>query len=120
MVGTGGRQLLECEIASGTTHLGDLVYLSRLTLTADPDMYPFKWTRRQFPVRAAFALTINKAQGQTLRCVGIYLPNDCFAHGQLYVAASRVGHRQHLRFALQPDLDGAFRTKNVVYREVLT
>jgi len=33
-------------------------------------------------------MTINKAQGQTLQRVGIYLDTPCFSHGQLYVAAS--------------------------------
>ena len=33
---------------------------------------------RQFPVRVAFAMTINKAQGQTLQRVGVYLPQPCF------------------------------------------
>ena len=53
--------------------------------------------------RAAFAMTINKAQGQTLQRVGIYLDTPCFSHGQLYVAASRVGKRDRLRFALKAD-----------------
>jgi len=39
----------------------------------------------------AFAMTINKAQGQTLKMVGIFLPKLVFTHGQLYVAMSRIG-----------------------------
>ncbi|KAK1343257.1 hypothetical protein QTO34_016035 [Cnephaeus nilssonii] len=38
----------------------------------------------------AFAMTINKSQGQTLDRVGIFLPEPIFRHGQLYVAFSRV------------------------------
>ena len=71
-------------------------------------------------VRVGFALTINKAQGQTLKCVGVYLETPCFGHGQLYVAASRVGDPAHLCFAVNPDENGKFFTKNVVYREALT
>ena len=71
-------------------------------------------------MRVAFA-TINKAQGQTLQRVGVYLPQPCFAHGQLYVAASRVGLPEHLRFTVPRDEGtGTFRTRNVVYREALT
>ena len=36
-------------------------------------------------------MTINKAQGQTLEFLGIFLPAPCFGHGQLYVALSRCG-----------------------------
>ena len=65
--------------------------------------------------------TINKAQGQTLERVGIYLPDPCFTHGQLYVAASRVGLPTQLRFAVPCDeRTGTFRTRNIVFREILT
>jgi ATP-dependent exoDNAse (exonuclease V) alpha subunit len=42
---------------------------------------PFTLRRHQFPVRLAFAMTINKAQGQTLKMVGIFLPKPVFTHG---------------------------------------
>ena len=55
-------------------------------------------------------MTVNKAQGQTLKRVGVYLPDSCFTHGQLYVAASRVGLPAHLRFAVPWDEEtGSFR-----------
>jgi len=50
---------------------------------------PFVLSRKQFPVRLSFAITINKSQGQTIPNVGIYLPRHVFRHGQLYVALSR-------------------------------
>jgi len=55
----------------------------------------------------AFAITINKAQGLTLKRVGVYLKDDVFSHGQLYVALSRCGDQ------------GRVWIKNVMYKEVL-
>lgn len=56
-----------------------------------PSDAPIQFKRLQFPIRVAFAMTINKAQGQTFAICGLNLENPCFSHGQLYVACSRVG-----------------------------
>ena len=86
---------------------------------------PFKLKRRQFPgnfpVRLAFAMTINKAQGQTLQRMGLFLPSQVFSHDQLYVALSRVGSaEQPTVLALQQphEIPGAAFVKNVVFKEV--
>lgn len=113
-------RLLEAQIASAGEHQGDIVYIPRIQLSPEEGAFPWAWSRVQFPVRVGFALTINKAQGQTLKRVGIYLETECFGHGQLYVAASRVGDPAWLRFALDPNDAGEYRTKNVVYAEALT
>jgi len=83
--------------------------------------------RLQFPVRVAFAMTINKAQGQTFDRVGLYLRSPVFAHGQLYVALSRIRKFDDLRVLIKethgqgflPDGITGF-TKNVVFSEVFT
>ncbi|VDO50883.1 unnamed protein product [Onchocerca flexuosa] len=54
-----------------------------------PTDVPFQFKR--FPIRLAFAFTINKAQGQSLELCGVDLETDYFSRGQLYVACSRVG-----------------------------
>ena len=67
--------------------------------------------------------SISTVQGQTLKKVGVWLlGSPCFTHGQLYVAASRVGHPDDLHFAIMKPTkkeELPFLTKNVVYREVL-
>ena len=94
--------------------------IPRITLRPKDKEYPFEWTRRQFPVRIAFAMTINKSQGQTLQSVGVWLNEPCFAHGQLYVCMSRVGSPTSLKFAVrQVDNNPEHLTRNVVYKEVL-
>src|SRR5260370_36789975 len=42
----------------------------------------------------AFAMTVNKSQGQTVDHVGIDLRVPSFSHGQLYVGCSRTTTRQ--------------------------
>jgi ATP-dependent exoDNAse (exonuclease V) alpha subunit len=51
----------------------------------------------QFPVLLAFAVTINKSQGQTFDRVGILLEEPVFSHGQLYVAFSRATSREGVK-----------------------
>ena len=57
---------------------------------------------RQLPLRPAYALTIHKAQGMTLKSVVLDRGNrGCFAHGQCYVAVSRVRKLEDLHL-VQP------------------
>ncbi len=44
---------------------------------------------KQFPVKLAWAITIHKSQGQTMKRVVVDLGRGAFAHGQVYVALSR-------------------------------
>ncbi|GFV54534.1 hypothetical protein TNCV_955171 [Trichonephila clavipes] len=45
------------------------------TYPNDPDRYAIQFKRSQFPVRLAFIMTINKAQGQSLQVCGLNLEN---------------------------------------------
>ncbi|KAL7218730.1 hypothetical protein ACSBR2_011913 [Camellia fascicularis] len=62
-------------------------------------------------------MTINRSQGQTLKKVGVYLPNPVFFHGQLYVALSHVTTSSGLKILIVNKVDQPSNyTKNVVYR----
>ena len=65
-------------------------------------------------------MTINKAQGQTLNFVGIYLPQPVFLHVQLYVALSRVITAESIKILINPAIPNKINeecTKNIVYIE---
>jgi hypothetical protein len=72
---------------SGTTTL-----LPACVFMIHPDQsgLPFSIRRRQLPLIVAYAVTVHKAQGQTLTKVGLYITTNIFTHGQLYTALSRT------------------------------
>ncbi|BAF14156.1 Os04g0206200, partial [Oryza sativa Japonica Group] len=113
---------ISAEIVSGA-HAGKRVFIPRIPLYPSEDLsLPFKFKRKQFSIRLSFAMTINKAQGQTIPNVAIYLPEPVFSHGQLYVALSRGVSRGTTRILAKPriDIDPTGKsTKNIVYRDVL-
>ena len=74
------------------------VILPRFELESDVKKFGISFKRRQFPVAPAFTITANKAQGQTIPGkVAIYLWDDCFLHGYLYLASLRATHPEHSR-----------------------
>ena len=109
------NKLLECKVVGSDR----VVMIPRITFIPKPGEYPFEWQRRQFPVRPAFGITINKSQGQTLRNVGVWLRGEVFGHGQLYVACSRVSSPSQLSFAMLRGSEGGLWARNVVFHEVL-
>ena len=89
-----GRRYIEAEIACGE-YAGSVLFIPRIPLSLTDACLPFTLRRRQFPVRPAFAMTINKAQGQTLMKCGVLLDKPVFPHGQLYdVRCGRVALRR--------------------------
>lgn len=105
------NNVIEATIIMGK-YKGEHVLIPRIPTI--PTDLPFDFKRLQFPVRLAFAMTINKSQGQSLEVCGINLEFTCFAHGQLYVACSRVGKPSSL-FIYAPQN----KTKNIVYQKAL-
>lgn len=105
------NNVVEATILTGPFK-GEDVLIPRIPMI--PTDTPFKFKRLQFPIRLAFAITINKAQGQSLELCGLDLGADCFSHGQLYVACSRVGKPDSLYIYANNG-----KTKNIVYPQVL-
>ena len=105
------QNVIEAKIIVGD-YTGEEVFIPRIPLI--PTGFGFDFKRIQFPVKPCFAMSINKAQGQTFKNVGLYLETEPFAHGQLYVGCSRVGSEKCLKICA-PDN----KTRNIVYREAL-
>ena len=108
-------KVIECQIAVGTNK-GENIFLPRIPLYDRSGEFPFTFIRRQFPIRLAFAVTINKGQGQENERVGIYLPQPVFAHGQLYTAFSRGKRASAVKVFIMGNNEGI--TDNIVYREL--
>ncbi|KAB2619505.1 hypothetical protein D8674_015374 [Pyrus ussuriensis x Pyrus communis] len=104
------RNLIDAEILTGQ-FAGSRVFLPRIPLkSTDTAGLPFELTRKQFPVKLSFSITINKSQ------------DHVFSHGQLYVALSRGVSKSTTTVLVKNGSivgqQGVF-TRNVVYKEVL-
>jgi len=87
-------------------------------LSPNAETLPVPLKRLQFPVRLAFAMTINKSQGQSVEHVGINLQTSVFSHGQLYVAFSRCTSPLNISVLLPEQSQESRRILNIVYKEV--
>lgn len=118
------ENFLTCEILSECCR-GNLVFIPRVNLSPSDTDYPFVLKRRQFPIIPAFAITINKSQGQSYHYVGILLNEPVFSHGQLYVAFSRSRNPDNIKVYFKEGprqgrllLGDQYFTENIVYPEV--
>ncbi len=57
-----GQRVIEAEIIIGN-NVGKRVFIPRIIMSPSRTDWPFVLCRHQFPVRVAFAITINKSQG---------------------------------------------------------
>ncbi len=112
-------RVVEVEIITGKG-AGNVAFIPRIKFISDNNGLPFTFARKQFPLRLAYAMTINKSQGQTLSHVGLHLADDVFWHGQLYVAFSRDKAPTNIKVQLPDTMHGrSGLMRNVVYEEAL-
>ncbi|CDF40970.1 ATP dependant DNA helicase PIF1 [Chondrus crispus] len=111
------NNLLFLRVTTGS-HQGNRLCLPRMPCGPGDDNFPIPgFTRTQFPIRTCFALTTNKAQGQSFGGrIGLDLRDHCFSHGQLYVALSRTTHPGNVTVLTRESNE---TTRNIVYPEVL-
>jgi ATP-dependent exoDNAse (exonuclease V) alpha subunit len=112
-----GNRVLEVRLLTGS-HAGQTVFIPRVANLPGEDENAFKFTRRQFPIRDCFSMTINKSQGQSVRFVGLDLRSPAFTHGQFYVAVSRVTSVSNIK-AIWDEEDREGKSQNVVYSQIL-
>jgi hypothetical protein len=110
------QRVIEAEIIIGN-NVGKCVFIPCIIMSPSGIDWPFVLRRRQFLVRVAFAITINKSQGETFNNVEIYLSSPVYSHGQLYVVISWVTSSANIKIFNGQGLDRYMR--NVVYKEVL-
>ncbi len=111
-----GQRVIEADIIIGN-NVNKRVFMPRIIMSPSRTDWPFVLRCRQFPIRVAFAMTINKSQGQTLNNIGVYLSSPIYSHGQLYVAISWVTSSANIKIFNGQGPNGYMR--NVVYKEVL-
>jgi ATP-dependent DNA helicase PIF1 len=71
------RNAIDCEVLTETKR-NKSILIPRIHLTYSGTILPFNFQRSQFPIIAAFAMTINKSQKQTFEKIGILLREPVF------------------------------------------
>ena len=114
---------IDGEVLKGVS-VGKRVFIRRVQLTQSDLNLSFTLKRRQFPVRLAYSMTINKSQGQTFDKVSVYLKTlaSHIANSMLHV--QELDHFNSLFFnvdkhSLQDRSFNKCYTNNVVFTNVL-
>lgn len=110
------NHIIKAKIITGE-HCGRDVHIPRITLQSSKGQLGCTISRHQFPVKAAFAMTVHKSQGQTFDFVGVDVRTPVFMHGMLYVAFSRVKRKTCLKVLLP--VENQHHTRNIVWKDIL-
>ncbi|CAB63155.1 putative protein [Arabidopsis thaliana] len=104
-VGAPVMLLRDLDPSRGNKH-GKKIWIPRIASYPTETNFPLQMRRTQYPLKLAFAMTIDESQVHTLSKVGLYLPRQVFSHGrQMFVAISKVKSRAGLK-VLITDKDG--------------
>jgi hypothetical protein len=111
------RNIVHVKIQTGK-HAGRVVLIPRCSchVSHENSGLPFDFTRVQFPLILAYAVSVHKSQGQSLQRIGVIVDRDSFAHGQVYTALSRTSGWDNIT-VLMPGNDTFIVNK--VYRHML-
>ena len=111
------NRIVEIRLLEGD-FAGETVFIPWITLSpSDTEIgFEFKW--HQHPLCLAFAISINKAQDQSMKNVGLDFRNPVFSHGQFYVAISRATSINRIKAIWNPQSQLPI-VKNIVYEVLL-
>ncbi|CAG8798786.1 12173_t:CDS:2 [Gigaspora margarita] len=121
------QYILECAILTTKNWIitgfctGQRAFISYINLKPSNTELLFKLRRHQFLIKLAFALTINKAQDQTISKLELYLADPVFTHSQLYVALSQVRSCQDIKIVAENSRianQKGYYMANIVFREI--
>ncbi len=107
---------------------GEVHFIPRIRFRfALPYGESYEVTRTQFPLRLAYAVSINKSQGQQYEDILFDTTHQAFTHGHLYVALSRITKYNKICFFTYKSLaisddnnEDKILLQNIVYPDLLT
>ena len=97
----------------GGDNANNMVFIPWMALDSGLQDSSIPFHHLEFPVHLAYAITINKSQGQTVKYVGLNLSSSVFSHEQLYVALSHCTYPRNIKILFPHDQEDTKAT-NVV------
>ena len=94
------RLITVCHADQAHHHDTPIFVIPRITFPFTIGNFDVQITRKQFPIRLSYGITIHKSQASTLDRVVIDLRHGIVDHGQLYVALRRVRNRKDVRILI--------------------
>ena len=89
--------IIEAVVAGGS-YKGNKLFIPRIPIKPTDGTFPFDMTRRQFPLRPCFAITSNKAQGQTLKKLGSFWTGHFFPMDKIMWRKAGLGRKTRLEY----------------------